>query len=564
MSNNEAPSNAGGGGGILRSNGGHHREGHVSFSNNTEERTVPSRSPTINNNNNRSAVNNGGGVGYDSDDDEVEDAIMASGDGVSMGRKHTMPGGDSDDSMDDGAVKTSTEIEEAKRKRGRVRRREGDPIEAMPDQRNTDYFDKDDHKNDNIGMSLITDQEKDPDAYESNAGVNAECPVEPFNMNTEKDGGLGYFDGDTYVFRQNQNAHDGEEDAWLDGFGEGDDNVEKGKGASGGVGGLDSTSIWKPKDTNKDGASKQKKKKKEKFVNEDATPEDIGRRIATLLQGDTATVMVALSRHGASIRELQAQEQKMIKKAKIKKRKSSKIKKEDDTASTTSTEADSAESEMKQLKIKIEQTREVVEELTELADALLFGGETEAYELTKKDWIHKFKLEQFFLSSLTSQRKRPLEDSSEAGGVDDGNAKKKSRGYFNNDAANDGNAADQTSDTKQSAEQAEVVMWEYKDNTLGALRGPFSSKQMLDWTSCGYFVGESAVDIRRVGSNNVVDTKPKSSEEEDAKADVDDLMADLMDDDDDGGGEAKTKEEDADSSASTWMRSDRVDFSLYL
>ena len=118
----------------------------------------------------------------------------------------------------------------------------------------------------------------------------------------------------------------------------------------------------------------------------------------------------------------------------------------------------------------------------------------------------------------------------------------------------------------ESAEQAEVVMWEYKDNTLGALRGPFSSKQMLDWTSCGYFVGESAVDIRRVGSNNVVDTKPKSSEEEDAKADVDDLMADLMDDDDnaDGGGEAKTKKEDADSSASTWMRSDRIDFSLYL
>ena len=40
----------------------------------------------------------------------------------------------------------------------------------------------------------------------------------------------------------------------------------------------------------------------------------------------------------------------------------------------------------RQLKIEMESIRDVVEELTELADALLFGGETEAYELTRKDW----------------------------------------------------------------------------------------------------------------------------------------------------------------------------------
>ena len=53
-----------------------------------------------------------------------------------------------------------------------------------------------------------------------------------------------------------------------------------------------------------------------------------------------------------------------------------------------------AAAEMKrQLKIEIESTRDVVEELTELADGLLFGGETEAYELTRKDWNHRFKLD---------------------------------------------------------------------------------------------------------------------------------------------------------------------------
>ena len=55
----------------------------------------------------------------------------------------------------------------------------------------------------------------------------------------------------------------------------------------------------------------------------------------------------------------------------------------------------------------------------------------------------------------------------------------------------------------------------------------------------------------------------KQKGEDDAKADVDNLMADLMDDDDDEDkGGAETGEESA--SEATWMRSDRVDFSLYI
>lgn len=50
---------------------------------------------------------------------------------------------------------------------------------------------------------------------ENMKGENNElCPIEPFNMNAEREDGEGYFDGDTYVFRRNRD--EGEEDAWLD------------------------------------------------------------------------------------------------------------------------------------------------------------------------------------------------------------------------------------------------------------------------------------------------------------------------------------------------------------
>ncbi|KAL7524806.1 hypothetical protein ACHAWF_003395, partial [Thalassiosira exigua] len=450
---------------------------------------------------------------------------MASGDAFSRGRAHTS--GDGVDA-DDAAVRTSAEVEEAKRRRGRVRRRE--------DGGAGDEFEKDDAdrrggKGGAWGLSLITDESADPDAYESNAAGNAECPVEPFNMNAEQEGGLGYFDGDTYVFRQNKPV-DGEEDAWLDGFGDGEG--EEGKG---GGGGLDSSTVYKPPEATKDG----KQKKKAKFVNEDAIPEDLGRRLATLLEKENDTVMAALTRNGASMRGLQSQEQKLMKKSKLRKRKPSKNNREDDDPALDS------EGELKRLKLKMEQTRETVEELTELADALLFGGETDSYELTKSDWIRRFKLERYFPSS---QKKRP--PASEA--VDALPEAKRSRGYFDDpgsDAANDGDGRKSGATPPERAE----VTWEYKGNEDGAIHGPYTSRQMLEWTSCGYFVGEGAVDIRRVRDIPSAGKEVEQKDDGDAKVDVDDLMADLMDDDDDEAGSKKDSEESkvATSEESSWM-----------
>ena len=438
--------------------------------------------------------------GYDSD--EMEDAL-ASGDALSM----HLDGNDAE--MGDAAVKSLSEIEQAKRERGRVRRSDGEgPDESQFEER---------HTKDDPSLSLITNSGADVNQYESNAGDNAECPVEAFNMKSESESGLGHFDGDTFVFRQNQKPIDGEEDAWLDGL-DGDDKN------SGPGGGLDSTEVWKP-------SSKPSKpqQKRAKYIHDDATTEEVGRRLVTILEGEE-TVMQALTRHGSSIREMKAREEKLRKK-KTKKRKANAA------AVGGGDQAETDGEELKQLKAGADRARAIVEELTELADALLFRGETEAYDLKRQDWIHRLKLE----------RKRPAGEDAET------STKKQRHNYFGSSSGADGNDAETTATASGPDDE---VMWEYRGSADGAIHGPYTSRQMLEWTSCGYFVGESAVDIRKVGSSE----ETSSGAKEDQKTDVDDLLADLDDDDD---GDEKAETQTATEGAS-WMRSDRVDFSLYI
>jgi hypothetical protein len=527
------------------------------------------------------------------DSDEVEDAILASGDGFSSSvvggskrryREHN-DDNDYDDADDDvnmngdsAAFRSAAEIEEAKRRRGRARQILGESNERGVDNAKYDIDDDDndggsgsssgwkdvdenddDHKG-GQGFSLITDQNADPDAYESNAAGNATCPVEPFNMDAEKEGGMGYFDGDTYIFRQNKKPIDGEEDAWLDGSSD-DEERESGGGDI-----LNSTAIWKPPSSSK---TNDQSKRKAKFVSEDDSPEHLGRRLAELLQSDSETVMAALTRYGATMRDLQSQKQIILKRSQLKRRKrksrSSHVAKEEDDDSTNDKEShvedhSNNDAIIKELKLKVDQTRDTVEELTELADALLFGGETEAYELTKLDWIHRYKLDENIPMSLLAQLKRPMS-------IDNiqGHTQKKSRvGYFDTISNNNktGNEEQQHAASDIYLPPKNEVTWEYKGNEDGSIHGPYTSRQMLEWTTCGYFIGESAVDIRRVGSTSVG--------RDDNKVDVDDLMADLLDDDDDDDDDDNDGKPENNASAASelaslcWMRSDEVDFSSYL
>ena len=502
---------------------------------------------------------------YDSDD---EDAVLASGDalmGSSSSRKRNRNVDDDNDVIKDSAVRTPAEVAEAKRKRGRVRRQEDkfdldneanddDDDDLMRQRRYLDDGGPDDRDAPEYAggnLSLITDRAANPDAYESNAYGNASCPVEPFNMDSERDGGLGYFDGDTYVFRRNRKPIDGEDDAWLDGASEDEDDNDEEEG--GGQMALDSITSVRQKKI-RVASMEDNGKKKSKYVSDDDRPEDLGRRLVALLLNDEETVMMALARHGGSLRELRAREQKATKKVKLMKKRGKLLSEASEEASDAATN-DAAAEMKRQLKIEIESTRDVVEELTELADGLLFGGETEAYELTRKDWNHRFKLE-----STLGRLKRPLDDASDDSNIQA--VKKRHRGYFDN-------ATDAEPEVSEVLTETEEVLWEYKGNEDGVVYGPYTSQQMLEWTSCGYFVGESSVDIRRVLpsplENNTASIGGK--EGEDVHADVDDLMADLLDDDDEDVETAKKSANDNATSTneeSSWLRSDRVDFKLYL
>ena len=93
------------------------------------------------------------------------------------------------------------------------------------------------------------------------------------------------------------------------------------------------------------------------------------------------------------------------------------------------------------------------------------------------------------------------------------------------------------------------VLWEYKGQHDGAIHGPYTSQQMFDWTRSGYFVGASAVPIRK--------RQPAA-----ATATSNDLLSDLMDDDDDDN-ENGNKEDDT-TSTNDWQMSDTVAFDQYM
>jgi hypothetical protein len=97
-------------------------------------------------------------------------------------------------------------------------------------------------------------------------------------------------------------------------------------------------------------------------------------------------------------------------------------------------------------------------------------------------------------------------------------------------------------------EEKPNVMWEYLGSEDGKIHGPYSSNDMLNWTRAGYFVGDSAVQIRTVQQ---VESISRNSMK-------DDLLDDLLGDDD-GDDKPLAKQ----SVQGEWMQSDACDFSKY-
>jgi CD2 antigen cytoplasmic tail-binding protein 2 len=244
-----------------------------------------------------------------------------------------------------GGLPSQSQLIEAKRKRR--------------EQRNG-LFDQDDDKYlDEAEKSLATD------------GVK----IEPFHMREEETDGTGYFDGDTYVFRNNVPAEDGEADAWADtlmrdGTGEvGDDNEDR-----------PTISIAKNRTA--------KKETESAIAQEDLdalSKEELYKRIVPLLGGAMESIMEAIRRYG--------------KLAKTKfnsknRRKQQKWKQQQETNGNDN-------------KINVAKTN--LDALTGAANALLLKGEVDIYDRTRQDILRMFpSLSQQLQEKKTSADTKPL------------------------------------------------------------------------------------------------------------------------------------------------------------
>ena len=518
------------------------------------------------------------GGGYDSDD--LYDASMAAG-GVlpstlSAGG-NTKEGGTNDDD-DDGLPHDQAEIDAAKRQRRKLadagladRADEIDRLEEEDDHagngggrggskmgslaggdNNHQGSQKGEFRGEedlNAGLSLISStaaasaaNPADPHAISGayDAGSNAACPVEPFNLRAEREGGEGYFDGDTYVFRRLEEggrAMDEEPDAWLDELGGRDANGAGGD--SGGGGGV--ARLSNAKTTNK---------KQPALDLDDVPHEELCSRIAALLAGDRETVARALKRYGDVIARDRKRRQKLAKKRQRGSKKDGGQVGENgmDAKGKTNEDDDDA---------GVAAAQKALSDLTDLADALLMGGDGEVYSRTNEELVR--------MSSVAGTA---------AGDEDHLAGHKRKRNYFGGDGgdANDDGDGDGSSKMAKVDGGAPVqtdkkapVQWEYRGNQDQQIHGPYTTEQMLGWIQTGYFVGEAAVDVRRVatvnggGAGAGDDAAAKKAAE---TATADDLMADLMDSDDDEGGEEGGKAET--DAANDWERSDQVDFKSYL
>ncbi len=128
----------------------------------------------------------------------------------------------------------------------------------------------------------------------SASNEDGDCPIEPFNLKSEREDGEGYFDGDTYVFRRGKG--DEEDDAWLDNL----NDSKKDDLSSNSKEGMTTMAM---------------KRKNTSAINDDMTKEEVYEQLLPLLSNDEETILQALSRYGAIVKREKKNKQKTEKSA---------------------------------------------------------------------------------------------------------------------------------------------------------------------------------------------------------------------------------------------------------
>jgi len=309
--------------------------------------------------------------------------------------------------------------------------------------------------------------------------------IEPFNLREEREGGDGAFDlSGNYVWRKRGKGGDEEEDAWLDGLEEGvavEDNARR----------------TGDNDDDKHGGVKKGDQKQEQSLQEEKEDEEMTEKNKSFLYSVLLTYLSQNETVASSLRRLG----KLVK----------------------STKSDEGANKL---------ARDNFDQVTEAADALLQGGDTEVYQRKRE---------------VFEQNVKEINASASSGG-----------GYFGGSGTGNGNGNGTGGNEEGSTNSTELeddVKWEYRGQD-GALHGPVTSAQMLQWRSQGYFTGESAVDIRRWVEGRVAADKTSLNNKED-------LMNDLDDSDEEEGGESGGADP-PDAEENEWRRSDGINFAAFL
>ena len=286
------------------------------------------------------------------------------------------------------------------------------------------------------------DDEDDAHGSSANTRINQETSlasegiaIEPFHMYDENNDGTGYFDGDTYVFRRGNSEAVGEE---PDAWLDNLQNADHG----------DDEKVSLAKQSIVDEGSENTRK------TDSLSKDELYAKLLPLVS-DSESVTQALVRYGNLMKHNQG--------------------------------------------APLEMAKQALNDITELASALLLQGDVSIYDKTRKD----------ILRALPQETQKESES------------------------------------TTTPAGSRRKVHWEYQGNQDGQIHGPYTTQQMKGWIQQGYFVGATAVRVRTV---------------EDAASSLsNDLLNDLLEDDDDNDAEKPAAEQ----VRGEWMMSDRVPFVEY-
>lgn len=503
----------------------------------------------------------------DDDDDEDDDDVMGIGGSDDTSRKDII----------NQAIPTHRQIREAKRQRRSLQQQEQTKA-AQEDEEELDWKEAyNDSEAKRERNSAALNEKTTRDVTDDRSLMAEGIRVEPFHMKNEQSNGMGYFVGDTYVFRQRrkrrrtqQATEDGDEDDDDDDDGDDDDDNQEPDAW------LDlikyqqrkehadarTTASVQPShnDENRLDSSEEKNTDNRIHVHSNSSSNserfdqlsetELYARILPILN-ESETVSQAIIRYG-KFRSRKANSYKTSAPATAITTSATTVGIEDGKANRNIANTNVTQSAAVAVDPVQQMAQDSLQELTSLSSAvLLLQGRVDIYQMTRKDLLRCLsrhdtldgKTSAVTVASTTS-RETPSE-----------------RDIRNN----------------------RTNRWEYQGRSDGQIHGPYTTQEMMQWIHAGYFIGDAVVYVRLVTTSTTLPADEVSSSDtktEQYTSAKDELLNDLFEEEDaandnadtcgttrslprrngDGGKVPVMPQE----TRGDWIRSDQIDFLQYM